>query len=252
MPGVTLRLEPIDQSEAIPAPPPPNANAAADIGERRPTMSSIPLAVPVPVSERRRVPPHAFPIATAILMVALVGAGFYGFSTSNTLADTQTALGTANAAVATLDESLAAATSRGDRLQGALDAKTACVVAQQADQNAAEALDSAQIDLYNLDARGSLLSNARNARVDALENIGNNAATAYNALLKRKYSTAEKYVLKVNAEMKVADQLLDTITAEVAKLNAALQRVEIQRGVLAAQVARTQSVCGTAPTDPGS
>ena len=194
---------------------------------------------------------RAWPIAALLLAVALVGTGVYSLSTTSRLTDTQAALDSANAKVTAGDASLAASQLHVSQLQSSVDLQKACVAAQEADAADFLALNSAQMDLYNLTATGSPLTLARNARLTALLNMTDFGSTAYNALLRGDQVTAEAYTSRFNSEAKVAAGLVTTINAEVAKVDAALQKVEVSEGVLAAQRERTASVCATssAPAD---
>lgn len=227
--------------------------------ELRPNLTTIPVAPQAPVGARKRVRQHAWPLVTAVLVVALAGSAFYGFSTNNRLTDTQKTLDTANATVAARDASLSTAQSQIGELQvtvnqtqAALGSSKTCIAAQEKDSADLTALYLAEVNLYNLTSKGSALATARDARDKALTDEAWNYLLAGNAVINGQYSSASTYLKRADTASKAADAALTKITSEVAKVNDAVTNNSIQDGILTDQLARTKTTCGFGSGSSGS
>jgi hypothetical protein len=165
--------------------------------------------------------------------LALVATGFIAFAIGADLT-------TARATIATQRENLASTTARLDvanaragdlatevgTLRAQVQHQQDCVVALRADTAAALRVEDAQTKLHNLYAVGSTFDKAQRARDAALRAAALDYYNAYDAAWDGLYATANSWIDRANSQMSIASRKLETMNAQIDKMNALKIRIE--------------------------
>lgn len=239
---------------------PPNAPVAA--------QPSAPEMVDFGRGRFRDRPGLLLPVVFLGLIIAIAALGLVGYATlqdasrardelnaasaalsqaNASLASTQEALVTEEAASAAAKAQVIDLTRRVNELDAALSHQTECTT-QLSDQTAELArISELQRQNVNRYAENSAWTTANAARDKALNNALNDYFKAYQAAFKGQKPSANSWIAAGNKEVSVANTKLAVIQAEIKAGNTASKTIGDALTALTASVAATKATCGTAP-----
>lgn len=228
----------------------------------------VPAAVPDALAPLRAKIPW-LRLTTGFLAVALIGSVSWGYLTSQsldrtrdelaatqqTLSSTQKDLASANKDIGDLESKLRTSQARAaglasqvSSLQGQVQNQNACISALA---SAGLILGDAYVQLsvmYNLSAEGSVWSDARGAR-DVADSAAMDAYfKAYQAAWDGNYATANSWIDRGNAQVRLSNEYLAVMDAEVDKMNRGLDEID---ALLSQYSTEDLAICQAQPASAG-
>jgi hypothetical protein len=181
----------------------------------------------------RRLPGWLLPAVVAVLTLALVGTGTWGFVTANDLSGARKTIDEQNQRIAGLQTDLAQQTTRSDglaasvaNLQARVKNQDACISALATDATTLSQIAEKQGEIHNLTAKGSTWATATLARNAAVTAALSDYYNAYSAAFDGMYGSANTWISRGNAQIGEASRQLATMNTEIAKANLLLDEVD--------------------------
>lgn len=260
--GADIATEPVLLAESTtPAPSEVMADA-----ESREVGGSVPApATPIgggSPGPKRRV--TWLTVASAALIVALLGSLGFGYSTNqsldrttqelaatrqilattqSSLADTTTQLNTQTAARAQADDETGRLNNQVSDLQNQLAARDTCVAALQADEAQLQKIQREQVTQFNRSAEGSAFVKAQQAYEAALREVVNDYYNGYSAAWDGNYASANSWIDAGNSAAARASAQLKLFNAAVKTIDAGTAKVDKEEAALAQSITNTLSLC---------
>lgn len=236
-------------STRVPAEAPVGAGGA---GEAAGIVGAPSPAAPLRGAERNATRRTVVVVFTIVAMtVALVGVGYWGYSNSQDLSRTRDELAATRSSLASEQGARAVAegqarllrtqvdtltsqndtmTSRNARLTSQVSAQGACIPALNADYAELQRIGDLQNANFNRTAKGSAWAKANDARQKAMNAAIDDYYEAYSAAFDGRYSAANTWITRGNAQMTKAGRLVKTMNAEIAKVDKSTKEIEQASG----------------------
>jgi septal ring factor EnvC (AmiA/AmiB activator) len=204
-------------------------------------------------------------VVLVVLLLALAGAGAWALTTNNELQSTRSSLssssgdlGTAKAKLASTKTDLATATAALAETQDAIKAdkakitvlnfqierKGACIEAQSANLTEIRRILALERSNFARTTTGSKWDKTHAAAQRAINAAIDYLYKSYTSAAARKYSTANSYLDKSNAQIRASNKQLDALDKEIAAINKSSDEINKANDGFSATLDKTTSTCG--------
>jgi peptidoglycan hydrolase CwlO-like protein len=204
-------------------------------------------------------------IVLIVLLLALAGAGAWALTTNNELqstqaslssttgdldstkadlASTKTNLGTATADLAETQDAIKADKAKITVLKFQIERKGACIEAQSANLTEIRRILAIERSNFARTTTGSAWDKAHAAAQKAINAAIDYLYKSYTSAAARKYSTANSYLDKSNAQIRASNKQLDSLDREIKAINKSSDEINKANDGFATTLDTTTSTCG--------
>jgi len=165
--------------------------------------------------------------------------------TKTSLAETQGNVTDASARVASEQKTIATNKSRTKVLEFQISRKSDCIEAQAANLTEIRRILDMQRQSFDRTTSGSAWNKANIARYKAFDLAISYMAKAYTSAAAGSYATANSWLSKSNAQVRISNRQVDIGNKEVAEINAAIEAIRKANVAFAETLDKTDSTCGS-------
>ena len=204
-------------------------------------------------------------IAVIVLLLATGGAAAWAYTTNTDLEQTQQKLATTTSDLDSTKTSLAATQSKvtdasanvaseqkaietdKDRtkvLEFQISRKGTCIEAQAANLSEIRRILAMQRESYDRTTSASAWNKANTARYKAFDLAISYMAKAYTSAAAGSYATANSWLSKSNAQVRISNRQVDVGNKEVAEINATIEAIRQANVAFAETLDKSISTCG--------
>lgn len=166
-------------------------------------------------------------------------------STKTTLSDTQGKLTKTSADVAAEQKAIEDDTARIKTLERQVSKKVTCIAAQTANLAEIRRILGLERDNFSRTTSSSAWNKAHAARSSALDLAIAYLAKSYTSAAAGSYNTANSWLSKSNAQIKVANKHNAVVTKEIAKFNVAVAAINKANDAFEETLRKTSTTCGS-------
>jgi septal ring factor EnvC (AmiA/AmiB activator) len=165
-------------------------------------------------------------------------------STKTSLAATQSKVTDASANVASEEKAIESDKDRGKVLEFQISRKAACIKAQAANLSEIRRILAMQRESYDRTTSASAWNKANSARYKAFDLAISYMAKAYTSAAAGSYATANSWLSKSNAQVRISNRQVDVGNKEVAEINATIEAIRQANVAFAETLDKSISTCG--------